>query len=91
MTNHYHLVVEAFRQALSDGMQRLNGMYAQSFNTKHDRWGHLFGERFSCRPIDEDDLAVVCSYVLDNPVRAGICDRLADWPWGASRYDPDDF
>ena len=25
MTNHYHLVVEAFRQGLSDGMQHVNG------------------------------------------------------------------
>jgi REP element-mobilizing transposase RayT len=91
MTNHYHLVVEAFRQALSDGMQRLNGMYAQSFNMRYDRWGHLFGERFWCRPVDEDDLAVVCGYVLDNPVRAGICEHIDDWPWAASRYDPDDL
>jgi hypothetical protein len=41
--------------------------------------------------VDEDDLAVVCEYVLANPVRAGICDAIDDWPWGASRYEPDDF
>src|SRR6266508_5918650 len=35
MTNHYHLVIECFRQGLSDGMQRLNGIYAQSFNEKY--------------------------------------------------------
>ena len=39
MTNHYHLVVEAFREALSDGMQHLNGVYAQSFNARYERWG----------------------------------------------------
>jgi REP element-mobilizing transposase RayT len=89
MTNHYHLVVEAFREALSDGMQRLNGVYAQSFNANYGRWGHLFGERFWCRPVGEEDLAATCRYVLANPVRAGICDRISDWPWGASRYDVD--
>jgi putative transposase len=89
MTNHYHLVVEAFREALSDGMQRLNGVYAQSFNGNYGRWGHLFGERFWCRPVQEEDLAATCRYVLDNPVRAGICDRSSDWPWAASRYDVD--
>jgi len=87
MTNHYHLVVEAFRDALSDGMQHLNGVYAQSFNVNYGRWGHLFGERFWCRPVGEEDLAATCDYVLANPVRAGICDRSSDWPWGASRYD----
>jgi REP element-mobilizing transposase RayT len=86
MTNHYHLVIEAFRQALSDGMQMVNGDYAQGFNGKYERWGHLFGERFWCRPIDDDGLADVCLYVLENPVRAGLCERISDWPWSASRY-----
>ena len=58
---------------------------------KYDRWGHLFGERFWCRPLDEDDLGVVCGYVLDNPVRAGICERVEEWPWAASRYGPDEL
>jgi REP element-mobilizing transposase RayT len=89
MTNHYHLVVEALRVNLSDGMQRVNGVYAQSFNGKYRRWGHLFGERFWCRPVDEEELADTCRYVLANPVRAGLCDRVSDWPWSASRYDPD--
>jgi putative transposase len=91
MTNHYHLVVEGFRQALSDGLQRLNGIYAQGFNAKYTRWGHLFGERFWCRPVAEDDLALVCEYVLANPVRAGLCDAINDWPWSASRYELTDF
>jgi putative transposase len=91
MTNHYHLVVEGFRQALSAGMQRLNGIYAQSFNTKYGRWGHLFGERFWCRPLDEDNLGVVCTYVLANPIRAGICEDIDEWPWAASRYDPEEL
>jgi REP element-mobilizing transposase RayT len=46
MTNHYHLVLEATRENLSNGFQLLNGDYAQGFNAKHSRWGHLFGERF---------------------------------------------
>jgi REP-associated tyrosine transposase len=87
MTNHYHLVVETFIQALSAGVQRVNGIHAQSFNMKYGRWGHLFGERFWCRPLDEEDLGVVRSYVLDNPIRAGICDDIDESPWAASRYD----
>jgi putative transposase len=45
MTNHYHLVVEAFVWRLAVGMQRLNGVYAQAFNRRHTRSGHLFGDR----------------------------------------------
>jgi len=89
MTNHYHFVVEAVRDDLSDGMQRVNGVYAQSFNGKYRRWGHLFGERFWCRAVDEERVAETCRYVLANPVRAGLYERVSDWPWSASRYDVD--
>jgi REP element-mobilizing transposase RayT len=44
MTNHYHLVVEGLRDNLSDGMKLLNGEYAQLFNGRYKRWGHVFGD-----------------------------------------------
>ena len=90
MTTHYHFVVESTRKRLSTGMQRLNGVYAQGFNQRHGRHGHLFGGRFGSRVIDDEDyLHDVCDYVLLNPVRAGLCERAADWPWSACRYDLD--
>ncbi len=87
MGNHYHVVVETTRLRLSRGMQRLNGRYAEAFNKKYERTGHLFGGRFTVRLIeDERRLARVCGYVLANPVRAGLCESPADWwPWSASR------
>ena len=87
MTNHYHLVVESGLANLSAGLQRVNGVYAQTFNGKYKRWGHLFGERFWCRAVDEDDLADTCLYVVANPVRAGLCEGITDWPWSACRYE----
>jgi putative transposase len=87
MTNHYHLVIETHQAALSDGMHSLNGIYAQSFNAKYKRWGHLFGERFWCRAVDEENLADTCLYVVANPVRAGICEDISEWPWGGCLYD----
>jgi REP element-mobilizing transposase RayT len=87
MTNHYHLVVEALRDDLSDGFHRLNGVYAQAFNRRHDRRGHLFGDRFWSGQIETDEqLVATCRYVLANPVRAGLCATPADWRWSASRY-----
>jgi putative transposase len=87
MTSHYHLVLESTRAGLSDGMHRLNAVYAQRFNIRHDRWGHLFGDRFACRMIEsEEHLHTACRYVIQNPVDAGLCDRAADWPWSYSRH-----
>ena len=33
----------------------------------------------------EEYLAQVSEYVLLNPVRAGLCDHAAEWPWSATR------
>src|SRR5262245_56726144 len=41
MGNHYHLVLETPRPSLAAGMQHLNGVYAQGFNQRHDRVGHV--------------------------------------------------
>jgi REP element-mobilizing transposase RayT len=79
MPNHYHLVVETHRDLLSWGLYRLNGVYAQAFNERHERSGHLFGDRFAAFAIhDEKHLRDACEYVLQNPVRAGLCNRAAD-------------
>jgi hypothetical protein len=45
----------------------------------------VFGDRFWCRSLDEEELEHVCLYVMENPVRAGLCKRSADWPWSAAR------
>jgi len=91
MGNHYHLVAETTRDRLSLGMHRLNGVYAIRFNRRHARTGHLFGDRFSAYVIDSDEyLAAACGYVVNNPVRAGLCEHARDWPWSASRYGLED-
>jgi REP element-mobilizing transposase RayT len=87
MTNHYHLVVEGMRDLISRGLQRVNGVYAESFNGKYRRSGHLWGDRFALWQIrDEEHLHATCAYVLDNPVRAGLCESATDWEWARSRF-----
>jgi putative transposase len=84
MGTHYHLVVETTVARLSGGLHRLNGVYAQLFNRRHARRGHLFGDRFHAWVVaDDEHLTATCRYVLDNPVRAGLCPRADDWPWSA--------
>jgi putative transposase len=80
--SHYHLVLETTRPALSSGVRRLNWTYAVYFNTKYGAVGHIFADRFGARAIEGDEyLHDACSYVLLNPVRAGLCERVEDWPW----------
>jgi putative transposase len=88
MPNHYHLVVECLRETLSKALHRVNGVYAETFNAKYTRSGHLWGDRFALWQVrDEEHLHAACEYVVANPVRAGLCERAGDWRWSWSRYD----
>jgi REP element-mobilizing transposase RayT len=88
MPNHYHLVVECARDLLSRALHRVNGRYAERFNRKYGRSGHLWGDRFALWQIrDDEHLHAACAYVIANPVRAGLCESADEWRWSSSRYD----
>ena len=84
MTNHYHALVQTPEPNLARGMRQLNGAYAQTFNRRHGRDGHLFQGRYQARLVQTDEhlLSAVC-YVVRNPLRARICERLEEWPWSS--------
>jgi putative transposase len=86
LDNHYHLVDETPRPNLPLGMRQLNGLYAQRFNRRHDRCGHVFQARYRSILVEkEGHLLGVCRYVVLNPVRAGICDWPDDYRWSSYR------
>lgn len=81
MNTHYHLVVGG-AATIPRGMQLLNGGYARAFNARHGRRGSLFEQRYTDTPMrDEAHLVATIRYLWANPVRAGLVDRVEDWPW----------
>lgn len=85
MPNHYHLVVQTPLPNLPAGMKHLNGVYAQGFNRRHCRVGHLFQARYESRVIeDEAYYQTLIRYVVANPVRAGLCEDARHWAWSWS-------
>jgi REP element-mobilizing transposase RayT len=86
MTNHYHLLVETPRADLSRGMQRLNASYAQGFNTRHERVGHVLQGRFTAVLVEQDGHQLeLARYVVLNPVRAGMVATPEEYPWSSLR------
>lgn len=86
MGSHFHLIVETPRANLSRGMQHLCGSYAQWFNWKYGRRGHLFGGRFaSALIVREEHFLEAHRYVALNPVRANLCRQPESWQWGSFR------
>ena len=84
MTTHYHLLVGATREKLSLGLRWLNGVYAQRFNKRHRRKGHLFGDRFWASVVEDAHFPAARRYILLNPVRADLCDLPEQWAWSGS-------
>jgi REP-associated tyrosine transposase len=86
MSNHYHLVVQTPETNLSRGMHWLNGRYAQYFNRRHDRCGHLFQGRFKGILVEKQShLLTLARYLVLNPVRAGMVSHPAEWRWSSYR------
>lgn len=84
MTTHFHFVLEVEDDVLSPGMHDLFGPYAQAFNRRHGRYGHLRAEPFKLRRVFNDaGLRAAAKYVARNPVEAGMVERPQDWPWSS--------
>jgi putative transposase len=84
MDNHYHLIIETPDPNISAGMHRLNGVYAQRFNRRHDVEGHLFERRFHSALVTSNaHLLELSRYVPLNPMRAGICRDAAGYRWSS--------
>jgi putative transposase len=82
MGTHYHLVMETPHGGLAAGMHRLNACYAQWFNRRRERSGHLFAERFHSELVTtEAHMLGVARYVALNPVEAGLCAAPQEWYW----------
>ena len=74
MENHVHLLVFDPQGHTSFMMKKLEVSYAYFFNQKYKRVGHLFQNRFLNENINsEESLLRVFRYILNNPVKAGIC------------------
>lgn len=86
MDTHLHLLIETPEPNLGCGMQALHGDYAQQFNKRHGRRGHLFEQRYGSKPIGSDEqLKVVAAYIANNPVAAGMCARPEQYAWSSHR------
>jgi REP element-mobilizing transposase RayT len=84
LDTHVHLILETPHPNLGAGMKSLLGPYAQNFNWRHEREGHLFRARFYSRRIQsQSHLIAAINYVALNPVRAGLVRRPEQWRWSS--------
>ena len=86
MGNHVHLLLQTGKEPLALAMKRIGTRYAVWYNSKYERVGHLFQDRYRSEAVDDDSyFFTVLRYILNNPVKAGKCDRPEDYPLSSAR------
>ena len=79
MPNHFHLLLRTGRQSISRSMRRLLTGYVVNFNLRHNRYGHLFQNRYKSIICEDDPyLLELTRYIHLNPLRAGIVGSLEE-------------
>ncbi|HUI57798.1 MAG TPA: transposase [Bryobacteraceae bacterium] len=85
MTNHVHLVaVPGCDDSLAVLLRRVHGRYAQYYNTRYGRTGHLWQNRFFACVLSSDHLWKALAYVERNPVRAGMAPVAGAYRWSSA-------
>ena len=74
MGNHIHLLIGSGSKPLDTIFKSIGSAFVYWYNTKYDRTGHLFQDRFKSEPVNTKQyFLTVLRYILQNPVKAGIC------------------
>ena len=82
MANHVHLLMREGTEAISLTMQKINSAYANWYNRKYDRFGHLFQDRYKSEPVEDVSyMLTVLRYIHQNPIKAGITKTVEDYKW----------
>ncbi len=85
MGNHVHILFKSGQDGISAVMRKLLTWYAQYYNRRHNRTGHLFENRYKSILCDEESyLLALVRYIHLNPLRAGIiksAEALDRYPW----------
>ena len=85
MSNHVHILIWP-RAYLSRITKSLKGYTARECNKLLSRTGESFwqDESFDHAVRNEDEFWRIKRYIEQNPVKAGLVENSADWPWSSA-------
>jgi REP element-mobilizing transposase RayT len=83
--DHFHWLIELQECSLSELMQKTKSLSTRRVNMSISRTGSLWQQGYHDRALQRDeDLVKLARYVVANPLRAGLVERLGDYPlWDA--------
>ena len=79
LSNHFHLLVKTKNRPLASSMRKILTGYAVNFNKRHQRYGHLFQNRYKSIVCQEETyLKELVRYIHLNLLRAGLVKNLTE-------------
>lgn len=83
MDNHAHLLIETEKVCnLSQYMHKLNTKYGKYYNSKYQRVGYVFRDRYKSEGIYSYEHLYNCMYyIYNNPVKARLCKNLEEYSY----------
>lgn len=83
MPNHIHLEIKDKNQKLSQIIHSMATSYANYFNKKYERVGHVFENRFQSKNVEDNHYMLdLVRYIHQNPVKAGIS-QMNQYKWSS--------
>jgi putative transposase len=85
MPNHVHLLIEVQNPLkLNKIMRGLNLSYTLHYNSKYEKVGHLWQDRFKSKIIEKDAYLLECiNYIEANPLRASLVSDITKYRWSS--------
>ncbi|MFD1849541.1 REP-associated tyrosine transposase [Oceanobacillus bengalensis] len=84
MNNHVHLLLKEGNEDISITMKRIGVSFVSYYNQKYNTVGHLFQDRFRSENVESRRyLLTVVRYIHQNPVKAGIVNKVDAWRWSS--------
>ena len=84
MDNHIHMLLKEGQESLATIMKRIGISYVYYYNWQYNRKGHLFQDRYKSEPVEDDTyFLTVLRYIHLNPIKAGIADDPASYPYSS--------
>lgn len=84
MDNHIHLLIHALPAQLPSFFQSLGTIFVRWYNSKYERSGHLFQDRYHSIAVEsEDGFLTALTYIHLNPVKANVCRFASEYRWSS--------
>lgn len=82
MPDHLHWLLQIVGEPMPAIIKRFKGRTARAINIHNETTGSVWQKAYHDHALREDeDIKTTARYIITNPLRAGLADKVQDYPW----------